>query len=54
MLAAPAVGYFLGRYLDSLLGTAGIFMMVFLFLGVAAGGMEAYRIIKQIIKESDD
>jgi len=54
MLAGPAVGYFLGSFLDSLLGTSKVLMVVFLFLGVAAGGVEAYRIIKNIIKESDD
>ncbi len=53
MLAAPAVGYFLGRYLDNLLGTSSILMIVFLFLGLAAGGMEAYKIIKRIVREGD-
>ena len=53
MLAAPAVGYFLGSYLDSLLGTSSIMMVVFLLLGVVAGGVESYRIIKEIIKEGD-
>jgi F0F1-type ATP synthase assembly protein I len=53
MLAAPAVGYFLGSYLDSLLGTSNILMVVFLLLGVAAGGVESYRIIKKIIKEGE-
>ena len=51
MLAAPSVGYFLGTYLDKLLGTSRILMMIFLLLGVAAGGVEAYRIIMKIIKE---
>jgi F0F1-type ATP synthase assembly protein I len=54
MLAGPAVGYFLGRFLDDLLGTSNVLMVVFLLLGVAAGGVEAYRIIKQIIRESDN
>ena len=54
MLAGPAVGYFLGSYLDSLLGTSSVLMVVFLLLGVAAGGAEAYRIIKEIIRESDN
>ena len=54
MLAGPAVGYFLGRYLDSLLGTSNLLMVVFLLLGVVSGGVEAYRIIKEIIRESDN
>lgn len=54
MLAGPAVGYFLGSFLDGLLGTSNVLMVVFLLLGVAAGGVEAYRIIKEIIRESDN
>jgi ATP synthase protein I len=51
MLAAPAVGYFIGRYIDKLLGTSGIMAVVFLLMGVAAGGVETYRLIKEINKE---
>jgi F0F1-type ATP synthase assembly protein I len=53
MLAGPAVGYFLGSFLDSLLGTSNVLMVVSLLLGVAAGGVESYRIIKEIIREGD-
>jgi ATP synthase protein I len=51
MVAAPAVGYFIGRYLDSLLGTKSIMSVIFLLLGVVAGGLETYNLIKEIIKE---
>lgn len=51
MLAAPAVGYFIGRYVDRLLGTERVMVVVFLLLGVAAGGVETYRLIKEIVKE---
>jgi len=51
MLAAPAVGYFIGKYLDSLAGTKNILTVIFLLLGVAAGGVETYRLIKEIIRE---
>jgi len=51
MLAAPAVGYFIGQYLDRLLGTERVMVVVFLLLGVAAGGLETYRLIKEIVKE---
>jgi F0F1-type ATP synthase assembly protein I len=54
MLAGPAVGYFLGSFLDGLLGTGNVLMVVFMLLGVAAGGVESYRIIKEIIRESDN
>ncbi len=51
MLAAPAVGYFIGQYLDRLAGTERVLTVVFLLLGVAAGGVETYRLIKEIVKE---
>lgn len=51
MVAAPGVGYFIGKYLDKLLGTQSIMSVIFLLLGVAAGGLETYRLIKEIIKE---
>lgn len=51
MLAAPAVGYFIGHYLDRLLGTERTMTVIFLLFGVAAGGVETYRLIKEIMKE---
>jgi F0F1-type ATP synthase assembly protein I len=52
MLAAPAVGYFIGTYLDKVLGTSGIMMLIFLLLGLAAGGLETVKLIKEINKEN--
>jgi F0F1-type ATP synthase assembly protein I len=51
MVAAPGVGYFIGKYLDKLLGTQSIMSVIFLLLGVVAGGLETYKLIKEIIKE---
>ncbi len=51
MLAAPAVGYFIGHYLDRLLGTERMMTVIFLLFGVAAGGVETYRLIKEIMRE---
>ncbi len=51
MLAAPAVGYVIGMLLDRWLGTSKVMTVIFLLLGVAAGGVEAYRLIKEISKE---
>jgi F0F1-type ATP synthase assembly protein I len=51
MVAAPGVGYFIGKYLDKLLGTQSIMSVIFLLLGLAAGGLETYKLIKEIIKE---
>lgn len=53
MLAAPAVGYVIGMYLDKLLGTTKIMAVIFLLAGVAAGGVETYRLIKEINKEDN-
>jgi F0F1-type ATP synthase assembly protein I len=51
MVAAPAVGYFLGSYLDKLFGTSGVMMMIFLLLGLVAGGLETVKLIREINKE---
>ncbi len=53
MLAGPAVGYFLGRYLDELFGLSNLMTVIFLLLGVVAGGVESYKIIKEIAREDE-
>jgi len=54
MLAAPAVGYFVGKYLDKVFGTSEILTVVFLLLGVVAGGVESYKLIKRISEEDSE
>lgn len=54
MLAAPAVGYLIGKYLDDLIGTADVMTLIFLLLGLVAGGLESYNLIKRISKEDSD
>jgi len=54
MLAAPAVGYFIGKYLDRLAGTSETMTVIFLLLGLAAGGLESYKLIKRISKEDNE
>jgi F0F1-type ATP synthase assembly protein I len=54
MLAAPAVGYFIGKFLDDLLETSGVMTMIFLLLGVGAGGLESYNLIKRIANEDKE
>ncbi len=51
MVAGPAVGYFIGSYLDKVLGTSRIMTLIFLLLGLGAGGLETVRLIKEITKE---
>jgi len=44
--------FFIGYYLDKWLGTKGVFITIFIILGVVGGGNVAYRQILEII--SDD
>jgi F0F1-type ATP synthase assembly protein I len=43
--------FFLGRYIDRLLGTRGIFITIFILLGVLGGANVAYRQIKDVLEE---
>lgn len=43
LLAAIFVGFMLGYGLDMLLGTKPVFMLIFLFVGIAAGFLNVYR-----------
>jgi ATP synthase protein I len=47
MIVGVGVGGFLGWWLDSWLGTAPLLMLALIFLGFAAGAMNAYRAIRQ-------
>ena len=51
MAAAIFVGYFIGVYLDKVFGTDKVMTLIFLLLGLGAGGLETVRLIKEIIKE---
>ena len=53
LLAGPAAGYFIGYLLDGLFDTEKIFKVIFLLMGVVAGGMESYKIIKDIQREEE-
>lgn len=46
LISTVLVGVALGWALDQWLGTRPIFMVVFLFLGGAAGVMNVYRVVK--------
>ena len=48
LVAGVAVGGFLGWVLDSWLGTAPILLIVFLFLGIAAGLRNSIRAAKKL------
>ncbi len=47
MLAAPLIGYFIGDWVDGKLGTEPYLAAAGALLGIAAAGIETYRIIKK-------
>ncbi len=40
--------FFIGYFLDKWLGTRGIFLIIFILLGIAGGGWTVYRQIMQL------
>ena len=46
--------FFVGLYLDKWLGTKGIFVTIFIVLGVIGGGVTVYRQIMEIIESKPD
>lgn len=44
--------FFVGRYLDRLLGTNGVFVIIFIILGIIGGANTAYRQILKIVRGS--
>jgi F0F1-type ATP synthase assembly protein I len=44
--------FFIGLYLDKWLGTKGLFIIIFIVLGVIGGGVTVYRQILDITKDS--
>ncbi len=56
LIAAPAVGFFLGRWADEKLGTSPLLLIAGIVLGFVAAGREIYRLVKKseaIEKEKD-
>lgn len=51
---AMAIGYFWGRWLDRLLGTAPWLTVVFSIFGVAGGFVNAFRVAVRIGREEDE
>lgn len=50
ILFCLAIGY----YLDKWLNTKGIFITIFILLGIAGGGYTAYRQIMEMLKEDEN
>ena len=45
--------FFIGRYLDRILGTKGVFIVIFTILGILGGGNVAYRQILEILNAKE-
>ncbi len=56
MAGCIAFCFFIGLYLDKWLGTKGIFITIFIILGVVGGGVVVYRQIMEIteVKKEDN
>jgi len=54
MAGCIAFCFFIGLYLDKWLGTKGIFITIFIILGVIGGGNVVYRQILEIKEQKED
>lgn len=45
--------FFIGKYLDKWLGTKGIFLIIFIILGIIGGGVTVYRQILEITSDKN-
>jgi len=48
---SPVIGFFMGDFLDSKLGTGPYLMIVFVVLGFVAGAREVYRLVKRAYED---
>lgn len=53
LAVGPLVGFFIGRWLDSRLGTEPFLLVLFLIFGFIASGKEIYRLLKRAEEEQD-
>ncbi len=54
LIAGPLIGFFAGKWVDSLLGTKPYLMLVGIGMGLAASGIEIYRVLKKAEHLEDD
>jgi len=54
MAGCIAFCFFVGLYLDKWLGTKGVFLTIFIILGVIGGANVVYRQILEIIEQRDN
>lgn len=54
MVGSVVVAFFMGRWIDRLLGLTTVFTLIFLLLGVASGFYSAYRLIMETTRSKKD
>jgi ATP synthase protein I len=54
LVVGPLVGFFIGRWLDSKLGTEPYLLILFLIFGFIASGREIYGVIKRAEDTDND
>ena len=54
MVGCIGLGFAIGYYLDKWVGTRGIFLTIFILLGIAGGGYTVYRQIKELEAQETD
>ena len=54
LLVGPAIGFFLGTWIDRKAHSYPWFTIVFVFLGFVAAGREIVRLLKQILKDDQE
>ena len=53
LVVTTIIGFFIGYYLDKLLGTKPWLMFVFLIIGIFTGFWNMLRILNKVIKEEE-
>ena len=53
LAVGPVVGFLIGRWLDSKLGTEPFLLVIFLIFGFIASGKEVYKLIKRAEEDTD-
>ncbi len=53
LLVGPAIGFFLGSWLDRKAHSYPWFTIIFVFLGFIASGREVFRLLRQIQKDDE-
>lgn len=54
LASGPLIGYFIGRWLDSKLGTSPFLFIILMVLGFGASLKEIIKIIKQANQDNED